>query len=373
MESINQQISDLQMSDAEEQISKLTDLLKRLTKHSTIDPDTLDSIKNLKSSKKDLIDVERFQTYDLETCCDKANEVYSNLEKFPHALEDLDRIIYGKLKQQLEEASLTDAQNLQENLLTFDLPERIQTKCDKLFQSFMKKIEHEQEVKFTEAENLIVKFIKHPNYSHFDLKASWSCVSELASMKNETFSARFTNLKEELETLVHESQAAFEKHLEKTEIVQMKKQLDLIEFVCRTSEIDIENCCYGDLKVKLLENLDNLKEDLVGVKFFDGASNRNMVHFEKFFEDLSAQLQVVAAAEKYLQEKFENEKDFAEMLEECVGILSAWADDEVARGKENLTEVLEEGSDECAKSFIANFYNLVSFEKKMPQVEACKY
>lgn len=89
-----------------------------------------------------------------------------------------------------------------------------------------------------------------------------------------------------------------------------------------------------------------------------------MVHFEKFFEDFASKLDILTDAAKLLDEKIEV-INLEEVINECTDFLKKRIEAEFNNGRSNLKVVLNEDGDEAVKPFIANFYNLVSFENKM--------
>ena len=203
-------IENLEMTEAEDNISKLSDILKKLKKHEIITDETLEKINELKSNQKDLVDVENFQEYDLATCCEKALEVYENLKKFPQSLNDLDSIIIGKFS-----AELTNNNDHLKDYLP-RLPESLQAQVETLITEHEQKLDHDLDVQFNEAELLISKFLKTPSFKGFNLKENYELMERLSTDNSVKFSDRFSGLADKINELVVNTEKNFNKRKLKT-------------------------------------------------------------------------------------------------------------------------------------------------------------
>ena len=255
-------------------------------------------------------------------------------------------------------------------------------------------------MEFTEALGVIFKFLKHPNFCHQDLEERWKCLSELATANPGKFGERFDglklgmltllfdpskyqkiylinictcHLKSELENVLENSRTSFDRALDTMDVVIIRNELNLIECVMETNGI-CNDSSYSKMKRKFLDKFDEFVGEFLSVEFHGGGSNKNLLQFDKFFDDLSWRFGAVGAVSRELLGKFEGEKDFVEVEKECERFLDGRIDAQVERGDESLRMIVEEeGEDnERTKEFIAIFYNLVSFEKKMPKLEAGK-
>jgi flagellin-specific chaperone FliS len=98
-------VANLQMSEAEENISRLSDLLKSLNKLRVIDEETQRAITELKCNQKELSVIEKFQEMNLEESLIRIAEVYESLTKYPQSLDEVNKLITNKLKTKLADTS----------------------------------------------------------------------------------------------------------------------------------------------------------------------------------------------------------------------------------------------------------------------------
>lgn len=224
-------IENLEMTEAEENISQLSDILNKLKKHGIINDETLTKITELKLNQQDLVDIENFQSYDLETCCEKASEVYDNLKKFPQSLNDLDTIIIEKFTSELT----SDNDHLKDYLAK--LPEHLQTQVEVIIVEHDRKINHDLEFQFNEAELLISKFLKNTSFKSFNLKENYALMEKISNDNSDKFSERFNNILDKIIELVDVTEKNFNKSLDKTEMTSLRNQLDTIEFILETNQI----------------------------------------------------------------------------------------------------------------------------------------
>jgi len=348
----------------EEGAVKVAEVLSRLNRVGAISEESKQALAELKSGKKDFADVDKFADYDLEACFDRAPAVAEKIKKNASAMDELDRIICMKLKQRLD-AIRVDSGCLNEVQLIADgvntLPDALKLKSERLVQACRKRLLQDLEVKFTEAENLVVAFLKHPNYSRFDLKACLESMRSVVAVEPSRFEERLASVEAKMAGLVAEMKEGFEKSLDGMDVAGLKRQLEFVEFVGGD---------YEGMEREVVARVDLWVEGVVGAELLDGLSGRSMAAFEKLFEALSAKLQAVCAVERLLKERLERVRDVGVAAEECVRSLGRQAEKQYREGCERLRLVIDgEEEVEVVKEFIANYYNLVLFERKMPQLE----
>ncbi len=237
----------------------------------------------------------------------------------------------------------------------------LKLKSERLVQACRKRLLQDLEVKFTEAENLVVAFLKHPNYSRFDLKACLESMRSVVAVEPSRFEERLASVEAKMAGLVTEMKEGFEKSLDGMDVAGLKRQLEFVEFVGGD---------YEGMEREVVARVDLWVEGVVGAELLDGLSGRSMAAFEKLFEALSAKLQAVCAVERLLKERLERVRDVGVAAEECVSSLGRQAEKQYREGCERLRLVIDgEEEAEVVKEFIANYYNLVLFERKMPQLE----
>jgi len=357
----------MQIEDGGEGLVKVSEILSRLSRVGSISEESKQMLAEMKSGKKDFVEVDRFLEYDLETCFDKAPSVVEKIKKNADAVNQLERIVCLKLKQRLDEIK-TNAECLNEvsiiNKRVELLDENLKVKCDKLVQGCTKRLLQDLEVKFIEAEILFFKFLKQPSYSGFDLKGSLQCMREVGAAMPERFGNRLTSAEEKMNKLIADMNENFEKSLNGMDVPGLKKQLEFIEFVSGD---------YERMEKDILERVDLWAEELMNVELLNAENGRSMAAFEKVFEAISQKLQAVCAVERVLQEKFLGVRDFKDIVDACLRSLGNQVQKQFREGCERLSQVIDGDNDtEIVKEFIANYYNLVMFERKMPQLQEGK-
>lgn len=367
-------VAGLQVSEAEESITRLSDILKWLNKLDIIDETTQSAIAELKCNQQELAVVERFQDMELEECLGRATELYDSLARFPQSLEDVNKIIVGKFKEKLASSGLQELSHLSEHLV--ELPEGLKFKLDKLVSEQRSRLHLEQEFLFNEAEALVLKFIKHPqNQKNFDLLGQYDLMLDISKeADSQDLNTRVTEVRDKLDALVVSQKAAFETSLEGMEVVGVRNQLSVIRFVMETNNL-LNDGSYGLMKERLVEGIQAVESTLMETQLPVGEQwqERKRLQFDQFYEVLNGKLQVLVDSARLLQEFFEeDEMNLLERVEACVTFLNELVETEWRSAESGLRSIVEMG-EECdaltANAFIVCFYNLAAFEAKVPKAK----
>ncbi len=253
-----------------------------------------------------------------------------------------------------------------------EVPENLKSKLEKLVAEQVTKLQLELNFLFHEAEAIILKFIKHPqNQKNLDLRSQYDRMIGIAYSGE--LNVRVEQVNAKLKCLVENCVADFESSLVKLEVYGVKNQLNVIRFIMELNGI-MNDGSYGRMKNQVVERLGSAHQAFLQTNL-PRAENWQRIQFDRFYDELNGQLQVLVDAARLLQECFEvGELNLSDKAEECVKVLNELVEVEFRRAMEKLECVCELEYGDCdaqiVNAFIVCFYNLAAFELKMPKAKS---